>query len=115
MLSSKGWDSIFPPDALKGMSRSPMAVANSLLYNKIVYGNELGRLMGPVDNLFMYDYAVQSRGKAMNTWVNGVRSKIETTLKYMTPLQATSTWGNIIAYEMIKAKSTVEEESRRLG
>lgn len=63
-----------------------MCVANSLLYNNIVYGNELGRLMGPVDNLFFYDYAVQNRSESLQKWVLGVTRKIETTLNNMTPL-----------------------------
>jgi hypothetical protein len=77
---------MFPSSHMMGMSRSPMSVANSILYNNLVYGNELGRLMGPIDNLFQYDYAVESRGKDINNWFNGVRAKIETVLKHMTPL-----------------------------
>ncbi|CAG8780413.1 1349_t:CDS:2, partial [Cetraspora pellucida] len=67
------------------------------------------RLMGPVDNLFLFDYAIESREK-FNLWFSGVKNKISLTLKYMTPLQATSTLGNILVYEMIKAKCKVEEE-----
>ena len=115
MMSSNAWEKMFPPEALKGRSRSPMTVANSMLYNNMVYGNSLGRLMGPVDNLFMHDYAVESRGAEINVWFEGIRQKIETTLKHMTPQQATSTLGNIMAYEMIKAKCKVEEVSRRNG
>jgi hypothetical protein len=73
MMSSNAWDKMFPPEALRGRSRSPMTIANSILYNNMVYGNSLGRLMGPVDNLFMYDYAVESRGTEINTWFEGIR------------------------------------------
>ncbi|CAG8460644.1 18953_t:CDS:2 [Dentiscutata erythropus] len=112
MMNSKAWNVMFPPDSLKGISRSPMAVANSIVYNNIVYGNELGRLMGPADNLFFYDYAVESREKNINAWFSGARNKIAPLFKHMTPLQATSTLGNIMAFEMIKAKCRVEEASR---
>ncbi|CAG8636357.1 3665_t:CDS:1, partial [Dentiscutata erythropus] len=112
MMNSKAWNVMFPPDSLKGISKSPMAVANSIVYNNIVYGNELGRLMGPTDNLFLYDYAVESR-ENINTWFSGARNKIGFLFKYMTPLQATSTLGNVMAYEVIKAKCRVEEASRR--
>ncbi|CAG8523817.1 7318_t:CDS:1, partial [Scutellospora calospora] len=112
LMNSKAWNVMFPPDSLKGMSRSPMAVANSIIYNNIVYANELGRLMGPTDNLFLYDYAVESR-ENINAWFSGARNKIALLFKYMTPLQATSTLGNVIAYETIKAKCRVEEASRR--
>ena len=106
---------MFPPGSLKGISKSPMAVANCIVYNYIVFGNQLGKLMGPVDNLFMYDYAADSRDKDLKVWLEGVRKKIATTLKHMTPLQATSTLGNIMAYEMIRSKCRVEEVSRRYG
>jgi len=90
-----------------------MVVANSLVYNNIVYGNELGRMMGPVDNLFFLDYAVESRGENLKAWFVGCCNKIATTVRHMTPLQSTCTIGNIMAYEMIKAKCRVEEASRK--
>ncbi|CAG8660132.1 42114_t:CDS:2 [Gigaspora margarita] len=113
MMNSKAWNTMFPSDSLKGISKSPMAVANSIIYNNIVYSNELGRLMGPVDNLFLYDYAVESREKNINAWFSGARNKISLLYKQMTPLQATSTLGNVMGYEVIKAKCRVEEVSRR--
>ncbi|KAF0531191.1 hypothetical protein F8M41_011891 [Gigaspora margarita] len=113
MMNSKAWNTMFPSDSLKGISKSPMSVANSIVYNDIVYGNELGRLMGPVDNLFLYDYAVESREDNVNAWLSGARNKISLLYKQMTPLQAASTLGNVMGYEMIKAKCRVEEASRR--
>ncbi|CAG8845195.1 30797_t:CDS:1, partial [Racocetra persica] len=113
MMTSKAWNVMFPSDSLKGISKSPMAIANSIVYNNVVYSNELGRLMGPVDNLFLYDYAVKSRELNINEWFSGTRNKIAILFKYMTPLQATSTLGNVMSYEMIKAKCRVEEASRR--
>ncbi|CAG8759398.1 3918_t:CDS:2, partial [Racocetra persica] len=113
MMNSKAWNAMFPSDSLKGISKSPMAIANSIVYNNVVYGNELGRLMGHVDNLFLYDYAVESREFNINEWFSGARNKIAILFKYMTPLQATSTLGNVISYEMIKTKCRVEEASRR--
>ncbi|CAG8760548.1 40590_t:CDS:2 [Gigaspora margarita] len=113
MMNSKAWNTMFPSDSLKGISKSPMSVANSIVYNNIVYGNELGRLMGPVDNLFLYDYAVESREDNVNAWLSGARNKISLLYKQMTPLQAASTLGNVMGYEMIKAKCRVEEASRR--
>ncbi|CAG8780236.1 1589_t:CDS:2, partial [Gigaspora rosea] len=113
MMNSKAWNTMFPSDSLKGISKSPMSVANSIVYNNIVYGNELGRLMGPVDNLFLYDYAVESREENVNAWLSGARNKIALLFKQMSPLQAASTLGNVMGYEMIKAKCRVEEASRR--
>ncbi|RIB23201.1 hypothetical protein C2G38_2291835 [Gigaspora rosea] len=112
MMNSKAWNVMFPSGDLKGISKSPMAVANTIVYNNIVYGNELGRLMGPVDNLFLLDYAAESRGNNINAWLSGVRNKISFLFKRMTPLQATSTLGNIMSYEMIETKCKVEEASR---
>ncbi|KAF0431157.1 hypothetical protein F8M41_005437 [Gigaspora margarita] len=66
MMNSKAWNFMFPSGDLKGISKSPMAVVNTIVYNNIVYGNELGRLMGPVDNLFLLDYAAESRGNNIN-------------------------------------------------
>lgn len=112
MMYSKAWNIMLPLNSLKSMSRSPMAVANSIIYNYIVYSNELGRLMAPLDNLFMYDYAVENRPE-VSEWFSGVRNKIALLFKYMTPLQATSTIGNVMCYEMIKSKCKVEEASRK--
>lgn len=41
-LSSRSWDTLFPEGTLFGMSKSPMAVANSILYNNLVFSNSLG-------------------------------------------------------------------------
>ncbi|CAG8718023.1 11550_t:CDS:2, partial [Racocetra persica] len=115
MMTSKAWNVMFPSDSLKSISRSPIAVANSILYNYIIFGNELGRLVGPVDIMFLYDYAIENRMNfnTFDMWFSGVRNKIALLLKHMTPLQATSILGNILCYEMVKAKCRVEEASRR--
>lgn len=42
--------------------------------------------MGPIDLLFFYDYAVESKGKEFNKWFAGARNKIAYVLKHMTPL-----------------------------
>jgi hypothetical protein len=114
LMESKSWDHIIN-NSLHGMSRSPMAVANSIIYNNIVYGNELGRLMGPVDNLFFYDYAIENGDPKFKEWLFGVKRRIEQTLDNMNTLNYTSTLGNIMAYEMIRAKCKVEEVSRKSG
>ncbi|CAG8495880.1 18833_t:CDS:2, partial [Racocetra persica] len=113
MMTSKAWNAMFPPDSLKSISKSPMVIASSIVGNNILYGNELGRLMGPVDILLLYDYAVESREFNINEWFSGAKNKIAILFKYMTPLQATSSLGNVMSYEMIKAKCRVEEVSRR--
>jgi hypothetical protein len=39
LMNSDSWNSLFPPETLLGISRTPIAVCNSIVINYIIYGD----------------------------------------------------------------------------
>lgn len=114
-MHSRVWNHMFPSSSLVGFSRSPMAVATSIFYGCVIFGNELGRLATPVENLFFYDYASESRSEGLNRWLSGVAQKVASSFAHLPPLDATGVLANVLSMEMIRCKARVEEAARRLG
>ncbi|GAM17766.1 hypothetical protein SAMD00019534_009410 [Acytostelium subglobosum LB1] len=109
------WDTICESLKLKGLSTSPMPVANSLLYNRFVFGKSLGTGMGHIDNMFLYDYGGDRTMPAIRMWILGIADRIaevhstgEDGIKSC--FEATS-----ISYEFVRAKKRYEDNMRRSG
>lgn len=109
------YDSLCEALLLKGASRSPMVIANSLQYNRFVFGKSKGTAMGQFDNLFLYDYGGDWTMPLLRPLIAGmgrrcaqVHDLAEDSCKAI--LEAT-----IISYEYVRAKKRYEDNMRRDG
>lgn len=107
------YDAICDGLLLKGISRSPMNIANSLQYNRFVFGKDLGTPLSAVDCLFLFDYGGDWTMPTMRTWLYGLGQKIAEIHAAGSDGEKSLIEATILSYEAIRAKKRYEDSMRR--
>ncbi|XP_037027284.1 uncharacterized protein LOC119068023 [Bradysia coprophila] len=107
------YDAVCDGLLLKGISRSPMNVANSLQYNRFVFGKDLGTPLSYVDSLFLFDYGGDWTMPSLRTWLDGLREKIAEVHAIGSNGEKSLLECTILSYEVIRAKKRFEDAMRR--
>ncbi len=107
------YDAICDGLLLKGISRSPMNIANSLQYNRFVFGKDLGTPLSSVDSLFLFDYGGDWTMPTLKTWLYGLGRKIAEVHALGSNPEKSLIESTIISYETIRAKKRYEDSMRR--
>lgn len=98
---------------LKGISRSPMNIANCLQYNRFVYGKNLGTPLGFADSLFLFDYGGDWTMPSVRTWLEGLGRKIAEVHAVASDSEKSLIEATVLSYEAIRAKKRYEDAMRR--
>ncbi|GAM19944.1 hypothetical protein SAMD00019534_031190 [Acytostelium subglobosum LB1] len=100
---------------IKGLSTSPMIVANSLHSNRFVFGKSLGTGMCHVDNLFLYDYGGDWTMPAIRKWIAGMGQRIAEVHAAGDDCVKSCYEATCMSYEFVRAKKRYEDNMRRSG
>lgn len=107
------YDAICNGLLVKGISRSPMNIANSLQYNRFVFGKDLGTPLSVVDSLFLFDYGGDWTMPTIRTWLYGLGCKIAEIHAVGSNAEKSLIEATIISYEIVRAKKRYEDSMRR--
>ncbi|XP_037029580.1 uncharacterized protein LOC119069595 [Bradysia coprophila] len=107
------YDAICDGLLLKGISRSPMNIANSLQYNRFVFGKDLGTPLSVVDSLFLFDYGGDWTMPTVRTWLYGLGCKIAEIHAVGSNGEKSLIEATVLSYETIRAKKRYEDSMRR--
>ncbi|GAM19957.1 hypothetical protein SAMD00019534_031320 [Acytostelium subglobosum LB1] len=109
------WDALCESMKLKGVSTSPMPVANCMQYNRFVYGKSFGTGMGHIDNLFLYDYGGDWTMPAIRKWIAGMGQRIAEVHSTGEDCLKSCIEATCLSYEFVRAKKRYEDNMRRSG
>ncbi|GAM19939.1 hypothetical protein SAMD00019534_031140 [Acytostelium subglobosum LB1] len=109
------WDALCESMKLKGVSTSPMPVANSIQYSRFFWGKSMGTAMGHIDNLFLYDYGGDWTMPAIRKWILGMGQRIAEVHAAGEDCIKTCFEACCISYEYVRAKKRYEDNMRRSG
>lgn len=107
------FDAICDGLLVKGISRSPMNIANSLQYNRFVFGKDLGTPLSAVDSLFLFDYGGDWTMPTVRTWLYGLGCKIAEIHAAGSNGEKSLIEATVLSYENVRAKKRYEDAMRR--